>query len=387
MMTELEGDGHALSARHFVTLGFCFPTAMYLAITLMFVSPDTATYYIGAWFRPTYGHGIYRYRWLGQELILKTSSLTHYFGIKLHTISSDAVLGHKSWNLFSAFVIVNGIAFVGTAMILYASTVRSRAWAVPYLILILLLLAGMYVIDPWDCLVHFFMVASVVVAAAAKPWSWPVCLVLAIGGTATHEQFLVTVALLVACLFVRSGGLRRGMEGRKMAPRSVDWFAASTAAIFLGSFGTYVFLRIVMANPHEVQTFWANGPLWFVWAFNQTMSSAIAGVIVVLGVASLIVELPTFRVSDSEAKRTYHRGTALLWLFSLPYLAVSVLEGVWFEGVRLMLPVVICQYLLRWMTSIGVLGATDNDSAVDSGVIGKCGVSSRQPFRSFWSTK
>ena len=359
MTTEQGGNERAQSLRHLIALGFCLPTAMYLTASLMFVSPYSATFYISGWFRPTYGHGIYRYRWLGQELILKTGSLTHYLGIHLHTASADGISGHKAWDLFSAFVIVNGIAFVATALILYAATVRHREWIAAYLILISLLLASMYVIEPWDCLVHLFMVASVVVAAAARPWSWPVCLILAIAGTATHEQFLVVVALLAACLVVRPGG-PRGEEGRwHLLPRRGDWFAASTAAVAVGSLGTYALLRVIMASPHELQTFSASGPIWFAWAENQNMSSAIAGMIVVLGLVSLILELPRFSSTDPNRRRTYLWGTALLWLFSGPYLAVSVLEGVWFEGVRLMLPVIICQYLLRWLTSRGVLDASD----------------------------
>jgi hypothetical protein len=74
------------------------------------------------------------------------------------------------------------------------------------------------------------------------------------------------------------------------------------------------------------------------------MSSAVAGVLVVLGAGTLYATWPSLpRVLRSR----WHRTRLLLWVLSMPYLAACFVGGIWFEAPRLVLPILLCEHVLR----------------------------------------
>ena len=323
--------------RRAVSLGGILPVVLYVAVTLGYDSSYSHQLYELAAFVAQYRHGIYRYRVVGREAVLVTDRVLHHFHLALHTPAVDLARSGATWELFTAFFVVNGVAFLALAALLYRVTVRSEQWAqwvVPYLVVLVLVAASAYVVTPYDMLSYVVLVAACVGAFAG--WPWPTLLVLAVVGTATRESFLVGVAAVVA------GALWWP------AARFRLWVGAT--ALALGAVGTYVALRVVLHDAREAGTFWWHVPQ----ALNWNMGSVVAAVLLALGAWVLWAALPPLRRSAGAslgvaAVRTwYRRASVTLWLLSLPYLVLSVVGGIWFEALRLAMPVLLCQYLLRW---------------------------------------
>jgi len=85
-----------------------------------------------------------------------------------------------------------------------------------------------------------------------------------------------------------------------------------------------------------------------------------------LGGAVLVAELPRFGDRTGTLAARYHRATLYFWILSVPYLVVTVIGGSWFEAPRLLLPLGICQYLLRWSADTPVTGGAAEGSGSPS---------------------
>jgi hypothetical protein len=325
-----------------VALGVAMPLAIYATVTLCLVSGYSMAFYNKQVFLHQYRHGIYRYRVLGTELLLLIGRITQHFNIHIETRAVVQTQGSEHWNLFTAFFILNGLAFLAFALLLYLVTVRDQRWLPPYLVLVVVTALGGYVVTPYDDLGYLTVASAVVVALTNRRWSWPICFLLAVVGTATRESFVVAVAALLAAIAARrtqnptdTGKARSQLAGRLWAP---------TVAVGAGWLATYVGLKLIITEPRVSTTLWNPIP----WSENWSQSSLIAAVVVLLFLYTLTTILPPFDEGHLVERQWYRRASSLLWVFSLPYLVVSIADGIWFEGLRLLLPVVICHYLLRW---------------------------------------
>jgi hypothetical protein len=328
------------STRQFIALAVALPLSIYTTVSLAYVSTYSDSTYNRAIFKFTYDGNLYRYRVVGRELVLGVADVIHGLGLHVYTISSLSAQGTHVWDLFNAFLIVNGVAYIGLAILLYIITVKDRAWSIPYLILIVLIALSAYVVTPYDYLSYLLIAAALLTACAARPWSWPACLVLAIVGTATRESFLVGVAALVAIVLARPGGVRQFRSGGR-TPGPDELLRATVAAI-VGSLGTYVILRVVLSD-NQHTTLWGVSLL----KFNWNMSSSVAVFITVTGTFALFATFPERSMAPEPPAFDYGRATWYFWLLSLPYLAVTFVTGVWYEALRLLLPLLLGQYLVR----------------------------------------
>ena len=317
---------------------------LYMATTLGYVSTYSRITYSRYFFLLQYRGGIYRYRVLGTNAILVLSFLVHHLGLNLATMSVVSLPYSSSFDLFTSFVILNGISFVGFTLLMFAVTAINRQWVVPYIMIVTMGIASAYVVTPYDDLSYLLLAAVVIVGLAERPWSWPVCLILSVAGTANRESFFIGVAVLAAVMLARST-LPIGVRSPEAAFfRRNNSLAASTLAAVVGSVGSYLVVRIFYSEPTDHTSFWQPIPL----KFNLNSSSLIAAIIVLLGAAVLVAELPAFADRTSIARSWYSRATIYLWLLSIPYLAVTFVGGTWFEAPRLIFPLAIAQYLLRW---------------------------------------
>jgi hypothetical protein len=175
-----------------LALGGAFPAVLHIATTLGYDSSYSHHLYAREAFLGQYRHGIYRYRVIGRELVLYVARLLEDLKFTLHTHATDIGHGRPPGDLFTAYVLVNGVAFVALAALLYKTT--DRGDSTPYLVLVVLVAMSGYVVTPYDNLSYLLMVTAVVVALRRRPWSWIACLPLAMAGTATRESFFVGVA-------------------------------------------------------------------------------------------------------------------------------------------------------------------------------------------------
>jgi hypothetical protein len=149
-----------------------------------------------------------------------------------------------------------------------------------------------------------------------------------------------------------------GLGGWHAVVRWRDPLWRAAAALVVGSVGTYFALRVVLADPNEPQTLWMVMPR----SLNWQMGSVIALMLVMLALWVLQVTAP--RPTDG-GRRRWRKTRLLLWVASLPYLAVSFRGGLWFEGLRLVMPVLLCEYALRSFAltqdEVLGLGVVDDD--------------------------
>jgi hypothetical protein len=343
-------DAH--TARQVIALGIALPAALYLACTLGFGSPYSQSLYNRSAFLRQYTHGVYRYRVLGRELVLFAGHVLHALGLGLQTTSVELARGRGTWGLFVAITVVNGVAFVAFTALVYARTVRSRRWTPAYLVLVTAAAASSYVVTPYDFLSYLLIAAAILVAVARRAWSWQACLVLAVLGTATRESFFVAVAAVVAIAATRPGD---GGILSRLTPSRTNSLACSAWSMAFGSVGTYVGLRVGLSGGGSIVQHLRG-------LANFNLSSTVAIVIAFLLFAVLILELPPFDVSGRVAQRWYRESVGWLWVLSIPYVGVSAVGGNWFETPRLLLPIAICQYLVRF----GIDASSSVPPAADS---------------------
>ncbi|MEW6471862.1 MAG: hypothetical protein AB1679_06305 [Actinomycetota bacterium] len=328
-------SGHSRrSRRQGFALAGLLPATLHLVLTLGYDSSYSHQLYAREAFLYQYRHGVYRYRVVGRELVVAVGRVLDHFGVALHTIATDIGHGRPPADLFTALLVVNGVAFVALAMLLYAVTARAAdEWRLSYVIVVVLVALSGYVVTPYDNLGYLLTVGAVVVALSGRPWAPPLCLVLAGVGTATRESFVVAVAAVAAVLV--------GQHGWRALGRVRDPVWWSAAALAGGWLGTYVTLRLVVATDPELDTSLSESVLN---EMNWEMSSVVALVFYGLGACALYLTWPAL----SETARKHWRPTRLLlWLFSAPYVAACVAEGIWFEAMRLLLPVLLCEHVLR----------------------------------------
>jgi hypothetical protein len=323
--------------------GAALPTALFMISTMGHTSGNTPLLYNRRSFLEQYTNGIYRYRVLSRELILALSRLVQTLGIYHQPSAVDAANGAPDPNLYVAVTLVNGTSFIAFTLLLYLVTVRRRGWLAPYLIMVALVAASGYVVTPYDFLSYLFITAALAAAFANRRWSWRVCLVIAVLGTATRESFFVVVAAVIA---VRLAQWRRQDEARSTLHR-VDGLWASTIALTVGSAGTYLLLRVFLTKSSDSSTIMES----ILGSANFHPLSLVAVIITVLGFFSLIAAFPRDVTHDGLGNYRYGRTTLLFWLFSSPYLGVSIVSGIWSEALRLVMPMMICQYMLYWFAT------------------------------------
>jgi len=348
--------------RRTLSLGVAFPLVLYLASTLGYVSAYSRVTFAKSAFLLQYRGGIYRYRILGTDAVLAVNYLVQHLGFNLATIPIDSLPFSSAYDLFTALVVLNGIAFVGFTVLLYVVTARNHRWVVSYLVLVALAIASAYVVTPYDDLSYLLLAALVLSGLADRPWSWPACLVLAAVGTADRESLFLGVAALAAILLSRSGAPVGIPDYEHRSAGRHDRLVASTLAAIVGSVGTYFAVRILYADPTDHASFWQT----LAFKANLTPSSLIAVIMVLLGGAVLVAELPRFGDRTGTLAARYHRATLYFWILSVPYLFVTVIGGSWFEAPRLLLPLGICQYLLRWSADTPVTGGAAEGSTSPS---------------------
>jgi hypothetical protein len=305
---------------------------LYLTTVLGFDSSYSHHLYDHRAFINQYWHGVYAYRILGRELVLATRRLLDHFGLFVHTTSTDLGQGKPTKDLFTAFVVVNGAALLTLTTLLYVANFATSEWALAYVTLVVLIVVSGYVVTPYDNLSYLWITASLLVVMQDNGWAWFPALLVAIVGTATRESFLVAVAASYGMLVAR-GGWRSVFSAR-----DAGWW--STFALGVGFVSTYATLHWLVHPDPTSHALFMKVPL----SFNWNSSSVVGVIICLLGAVTLYGTWPRI---TSAYRRPWRRARLTLWILSSPYLAACVLGGIWFEAPRLLMPLFLCEFMLR----------------------------------------
>lgn len=326
--------------RNTVGAAVAFPLGIYIISVLRHTPANSPGIYYRPFFTLQYSNGIYRYRIIGRELIIGISNVINSLGGGPRVTGLTAATHSVEASMFTAFVIVNGVALLGFSILLCLVTARDQEWLPAYLILVTMTAISNYVVTPYDFLSYGFIAAALLLALSGRSRSWIWCVPIAILGTATRESFLVVVAALVATRMSEPGSIRE----LGLVPRRDDRLWQSTEAVAVSSLGTYVVLRLVLSRGTDSNMFVQSMP----GASNFNWASVVALVIVGLSALALASQIPSVDVPDPGLSKQRRRALILLWALSTPYLLVSALGGIWSEALRLVLPVAICHYVVSW---------------------------------------
>jgi hypothetical protein len=96
----------------------------------------------------------------------------------------------------------------------------------------------------------------------------------------------------------------------------------------------------VLASSEESGSMWQTIPR----EFNWQMSSVVGVVFYALAAWVLQVTWPALRGAD---RRRWRWTRSVLWVLSVPYLVACIAGGIWFEAMRLLLPILLCDHVLR----------------------------------------
>ena len=302
-----------------IGLGIAFPMAIYMAISLGYDSKYSNRWYQRDVFLSVYDNhrDITRYRVVGRVLVLRTADLLNHFHLALRTP------GTHDGDVFTALVVVNGVGFIGLALLLYRRTAQRNGWLIPYLVMISLVAASAYVVTPYDQLSYVLTAALCFALFGARPRPPLVVGSLAVLGVATRESVFIGVAAGAAATI--AGRALWTAQGRRVL------------AAIVGGGATYVALHVLLPHAPDGSSLFRPEPL----AHNWNQGSVVAFLITALGALALYAAYP------ASNDPWWRQARLLLWLLSAPYMAVLYFGGLWFEAPRLAMPILLSEYLLR----------------------------------------
>ena len=298
---------------------------LYLAATVGFASWYSRDYFQRSRFDHQYGHGIYRYRILGRDLVSWTDAWLHAnpVGRWLHTPASNG-------QMYSAFFVVNGVTFLVFALLLRTLLARTRGLTEPVRLCLYIAVLGFvalssFVVTPYDMTSYALLAAFLLLVLAAPPvdvLAIPV-FVLAV---LTRESAFVALAAVFAALFT---GTRLGWTADEAAAHR-----ARRLCVVSASTGVVAYGLLRLTAHHEP------GTAWGVLTFHDNVTSGRG----LAGAAMAVLAWIAWRRVRDVCGVTGDRATVSTrrWflLLCVPYFVVSFLTGLWFE-LRLLVPVAI----------------------------------------------
>jgi hypothetical protein len=287
-----------------------------------------ASWYSRGTFQPglfdsLYHSGIYRYRVLGRDLVwwvYQNLVHTNVLAGNSKTIELD-----DPGQLYPAFLIVNGIAFIGLVLTLRFAARRARVaepgatfmvWTVATIVAL-----SSYVITPYDNISYFVLLGFVMLATSdRRDLRWLAVAVAGLG-MLDRESMLIGIPALVAIYSTRT-------EDRDLRTVIVGSGAVMGAV--------YVVLRITSDG--------SGSAIWATVLIGDQIESlrGWAGIALVGAVAFVWEELTRLVGLTDRAGRP----VAIFYLLSAPYLAVILLTGQWFE-LRLVMPLLLGDLAVR----------------------------------------
>ena len=274
-----------------------------------------------------YFHGVYASRVLGRELVLAFANSFNWIG--------KTFWNAKSSGLMIGWVLTNGISFMVASLLLYRLSVgRNARLVVPYVTIIVVMAASANVLTPYDALSYVLIIAVFDRAHSRDTWSAIGLMILA---TATRESALLVVPLMMATLVDTDAMSSLNTRGRARCLARTFWSSQITVSLALTGVLTYAALKLL--------------PLMSAHRFRLVQHVGVSGHLSVggaVGSAIAVVLVLAVRISLRGAvDRT--RSKVLRWVFwvsATPYLVVCCIWGIWAEAPRLVMPMLLGEFLI-----------------------------------------
>jgi hypothetical protein len=282
-------------------------------------------------FRAQYFHGVYASRILGRELSLGLYNVLDALGHP-NPLSSLAGTGVGYGAMFSAIAIVNYVCLTAFIVLvglwLRSSRLESAHAGALGLLVALLVGASLYVVTPYDMLSLVLIAATMHVAFVSKHREWLVP-VIVIFGCLTRESEFVAVAALVAVAWWCPARV----------PRRLAVIAAAAGV------ATYVAVHLAVGTSGSVLQ---HGLTWYLTRNVHGQLQAYTGVVlVVLAIAMWVIVSGRHIPAGPPQIADLTKVRVTFLVLCTPYLFVAIDSGRWYEGLRLLLPLLVVDLYVR----------------------------------------
>jgi hypothetical protein len=271
---------------------------------------------------------VFRSRVLGRELVLLVYDHLPASWLGSH-FANLPVPGPGQ--LYAAFVIVNGAAFLLFVLCLHSLLKKYWAWEPQRTMIVaagvLVAAFGSYAVTAYDQISYALLLLFALLVLARTGWVTALSVPIGVLGVLNRESMLLGLALVAGLATAYVAG-----EPQR-AKRLAGVLAANGAAMAI----TYVGLRIASGGSGRVFA-------GVILGTNlRSLNSWIGVAIVVLGYP---VWWRFWGVLGLTSSRRARVALINFYLFSLPYLLVIFFTGLWSE-VRLIVPLLLCEIVIR----------------------------------------
>ena len=205
------------------------------------------------------------------------------------------------------------------------------------------LVLSTYSVTPYDLPSYLLIALAVLVAVGPRPRRPGTCAVVGVAAMCTRESaFLAAAAAVAFCWAVDRPPGWAGWRDRLQAtgPEADRW--RNAASLAASTTVTYVAVHLALAGGRPV-SLWAGPGV----GANVHDARELAGVVLAAAVIAVVWH-GLSRVGGGPRPVAARRA---LWVLAVPYVAVSVVGGMWFEGPRLVAPILVCEYLLAVLSA------------------------------------
>ncbi|HEV3267334.1 MAG TPA: hypothetical protein VGZ68_02930 [Acidimicrobiales bacterium] len=297
-----------------------------------------------------YFGGVYASRVVGRESVIGLANVAN----KVHVLFG----GTHSTGLLAGWVLTNATAFVASSFLLYRRSARKdTCLRFAYLLVVAMLCASGVVVTPYDFLSYALIIAVFAAMTSGRTLMGVALMVLAV---ATRESALLVIPVLLVTA-ANAQARAPGLHGR-LFKNAVDVFVRTRSILLLTVVGvaTYATLKIETLprghRPHFVQHVAPSGH------WNAAGMTGVATAVLMAVVIRWLVRVSFDR--DDLVARCH-----LLWLFATPYLIVCLVWGIWGEAPRLVMPLVLGEFLLA--VTVGSRRQTSDSAMTTSSVVAR----------------
>ena len=301
----------------FAAVSFVLPFTLNFYAYYGFISNYSSGAFSRSTFLAQFETGIYKYRILGNHLLLFINDILEAYGLQHRNSEPLKFLDSQaSAHFYDSYFILNTAFLCLTCAVLYLTyshkafemtTREKHLWIV---VLLSYMVLSQFVVVPYDTLSYFILCSGIyfILSARHSPFSTLALLVLVVLGTLTRESIVLLLSFYATVHF-----LRFGFKGRK---NLLELLLLTVAFL-----STYLSLRFI----YGFDDFMHQG-----LRFHDSMG--LGGVISILFFLATLITL----VLDLEKAKT----ALVFLLFSFPYIAMILLVGALFE-IRLWIPLII----------------------------------------------
>jgi len=274
-----------------------------------------------------YFRGVYASRVLGRESVVGLAIVAQF-------LLSHLGIAHIS-GVMIGWLLTNGTSFMMAALLMHRQVARLGAKpTLLYGVLLVAMAISARVVTPYDLMSYTFILVVFQYAIRGARWRCAVLMVLAV---ATRESTLLVIPMIAISQVAWPS---RDSSGRfAMLRETIRIFRSSVTLWLLALVGmaTYGTLKLISFSSGEHPRF-----VQHVGASGHLGANNICGVLSALLMVAAVRWAAGFVSSSAYVSEMRN----LLWLLATPYLVICFIWGIWSEAPRLVMPLLIGEFLL-----------------------------------------